>query len=175
MQTSDSIGKITPAFLKAQKAMEAAKKGESNPFFKSKYADLTAVLEACKQPLNENGISILQPHITEFNPITGEELHYIETILIHESGEYFSSKTKMEISKKNDPQQYGSSTSYARRYGLQSIISLPAEDDDGEKAMGRGNNLGSTSFSSTKTPANKPAGQKFRKKKSTTTEVEDEI
>lgn len=170
MQTSESIAKITPAFLKAQKAMEAAKKGESNPFFKSKYADLSAVLEACKGALNENGISILQPHVTEFNPVTGEELHYVETILVHESGEFYSSKTKLEIAKKNDPQSHGSSVSYARRYGLQSLISLPAEDDDAEKAMNRG---GSTSFSAKKT-ATKPAGQKFRKKKTTKVE-EDEI
>lgn len=173
MQTSESIAKITPAFLKAQKAMEAAKKGESNPFFKSKYADLSAVLEACKSALNENGISILQPHITEFNPVTGDEIHYVETVLVHESGEYYSSKTKLEVSKKNDPQSLGSSITYGRRYGLQSLISLPAEDDDGEKAMGRGGNSGSTSFS--KKAASKPAGQKFRKKKSTAVEVEDEI
>ena len=172
MKTSDSITEITPAFLKAQKAMEAAKKGEKNPFFKSSYADLSSVLQACKGPLNDNGISILQPHVTEFNPVNGEEIHYVETTLIHESGEYYSSRTKLEVAKKNDPQQLGSAITYARRYGLQSLISLPAEDDDGEKAMGRSGTSFSKKASTTKS---KPDGQKFRRKKATTTEVEDEI
>ncbi len=155
MKTSETISKITSAFLKAQKAMEGAKKGGSNPYFKSKYADLSSVLEACKSALNENGISILQPHTSTFNPVTGEEVHYVETLLVHESGEFFSSATKMEVAKKNDPQSLGSAISYARRYGLQSLISLPAEDDDGEAAMGRTK----TSFSSTK-PEVKPEEKK---------------
>jgi hypothetical protein len=170
MNTSTSIGKIAPAFLKAQMSMGAAKKGESNPYFKSKYADLSSVLEACKDALNANGISILQPHVTEFNPTTGDEVHFVETRLVHESGEFISSRTKIVVSKQNDPQSLGSSISYARRYGLQSLISLPAEDDDAEKAMGRG------SFAKKEAPqastATRPSGQKFRKKKE---EVSDEI
>lgn len=137
MQTSQSITKIASAFLKAQAEMGAAKKGESNPFFRSKYADLSSVLEACKNCLNDNGISILQPHVTDINTINGELVHYVETVLVHESGEFFSSRTKIEVSKKNDPQALGSAITYARRYGLMSMVSLPAEDDDGEGAMGR--------------------------------------
>jgi hypothetical protein len=164
MITSESVKSIAPAFLKAQEQMGAAKKGESNPFFKSKYADLSAVLEASKQALNENGISILQPHVTVFNPVTGEEVHFVETKLIHESGEFYSSRTKIVVAKDKDPQALGSAISYARRYGLQSLISLPAEDDDAENAMNRS----TTSFSkksSKVTPASKPSAQKFRKKK----------
>lgn len=164
MLTSDSIKNITPAFLKAQSQMSAAKKGESNPFYKSKYADLPAVLEASKEALNSNGISILQPHVTDFNPITGQELHFVETTLIHESGEFFTSRTKIAVAKENDPQALGSAISYARRYGLQSLISLPAEDDDGEKAMARSK--------PTSNPASRPSGQKFRKKKSEVNEDE---
>jgi hypothetical protein len=167
MKTSETIIKITPAFLKAQKDMEGAKKDAKNPFFKSSYADLSSVLEACKNALNSNGISILQPHTTEFNPVSGEEVHYVETILVHESGEYFSSKTKMEVSKKNDPQSLGSAISYARRYGLQSLISLPAEDDDGEKAMNRNK----TSFNKKETTEAKP--RKFARKKKVVEETDD--
>jgi hypothetical protein len=137
MITSESIKTITPAFLKAQKSMEAAKKGTKNTYFKSSYADLAGVLEACKNSLNENGISILQPHITEFNPVTGEAIHFVETVLLHESGEFYLSRTRLVTAKQNDPQALGSSISYGRRYGLQSLISLPAADDDGEAAMGR--------------------------------------
>jgi hypothetical protein len=130
MRTSDTIVKIAPALLKAQRKIGGAIKGASNPFFKSKYADLGAVMEACKEALNEEGILVLQPVISE------EGIDYVETVLVHESGEYISSRMKLIVSKP-DMQAYGSSISYARRYGLQSLMFIPAEDDDGEKAMAR--------------------------------------
>lgn len=126
MNKSDSIIKVTTAYLKAQKEIGAAVKDSSNPFFKSKYADLGSVMEACKKALNDNGISVLQP-------INGDE---VETILVHESGEWFSSSTKIVCKASNDPQAYGSAITYARRYGLQSMVFIPAEDDDGNKANG---------------------------------------
>lgn len=105
--------------------MGSAKKGASNPFFKSKYADLNSVLEAVKEALNSNGITILQPHFSN------ERGDFVSTVLLHESGEWISSETRLEVAKKNDPQALGSSITYARRYGLQSLVGLPAEDDDG--------------------------------------------
>jgi hypothetical protein len=131
MKSSASIAAIAPALLKAQKLMGAAKKGAANPFFKSKYADLGAVLEACKELLNENGITILQPHTST------DKGKFVVTTLLHESGEWIASETEIVYSKEGDPQAQGSAISYARRYGLQSLVSLPAEDDDGEKAMSR--------------------------------------
>jgi hypothetical protein len=134
MKSSGSIVKIASALLKAQKQMEGAKKGAINPFFRSKYADYGAVLEACKEHLNDNGITILQPHcLKEFG---GFAVGVVETILLHESGEYISSETEIKCLKPNDPQSLGSSITYARRYGLQSIVALPAEDDDGNKGSG---------------------------------------
>lgn len=135
MKTSESITKIAPALLAAQKEMEGAKKDSNNPFFKSKYADYNAVLEACKGPLNNNGISILQPHRIEITD--SATFMVVETILLHESGEFISGETKVEVAKANDPQALGSSQSYARRYGLQSIVSLPSEDDDGNAGSGK--------------------------------------
>lgn len=144
MNKSDSIIKITNAYLKAQKEIGAAVKDSNNSFFQSKYADLGAVMEACKKALNDNGISVLQPVNKDV----------VETILIHESGEWFSSETKIETKLTNttttdpktgatkytevlaDPQAYGSAITYARRYGLQSMVFIPAEDDDGNKASG---------------------------------------
>lgn len=120
-----------PALLKAQATMGAAKKGSANPFFRSKYASLNSVLEACKEALNSNGITILQPTVMQ------EGIYYVETILGHESGEWVSSQTMVVSAKPNDPQALGSAISYARRYGLQSLISLPAEDDDAESATDR--------------------------------------
>lgn len=136
MKASESIKTISQSLVKAQKEMSAAKKGSANPFFKSKYADYNSVLEACKDALNNQGIVILQPHKTI---VEGEsQIAFVETVLLHESGEFVSSETKIEVAKKNDPQALGSAISYARRYGLQSLVSLPtSDDDDGEKAMSR--------------------------------------
>lgn len=127
--------KIAPALLKAQREMEGAKKDSNNPFFKSKYSDFNSVLEACKGPLNDNGIVILQPHRVDVSA-SGTYM-VVETILLHESGEFISGETKVEVAKQNDPQALGSAQSYAKRYGLQSIVSLPSEDDDAQLAMGK--------------------------------------
>lgn len=131
MKRSESIVKIAPALLKAQKLMGGAKKDASNPYFKSKYADLGAVLEACKELLNENDVVILQPHFSD------EGKKFVETIFLHSSGEWVSSDTEIVVSKENDPQAQGSAITYARRYGLQSLISMPAEDDDGNAASNK--------------------------------------
>jgi hypothetical protein len=137
MKMSESLLKIAPALLKAQKEIEGAKKGANNPFFKSKYADFNAVLEACKGPLNDNGITILQPHrVLERE---GDVVGVVETVLLHETGEFISSETLIKCAKQNDPQALGSAITYAKRYGLQSLVVLPSEDDDGEKSMGRSN------------------------------------
>lgn len=128
MQTSTTIKEIAPALLKAQKSIGAASKDSVNPFFKSKYADLGAVMETCKGPLNENGIIVLQP-------VGSDDLGvYVETILLHESGEYISDRMRISVKAQNDPQAQGSAITYARRYGLQSMVFIPAEDDDAEKA-----------------------------------------
>lgn len=132
MKQSESIKNIAAALLAAQTKMGGASKGASNPFFKSKYADYGSVLEACKEPLNEAGVVILQPHFTD---ATGT---FVVTQLIHAaSGEWVSSQTQVIAAKQNDPQAFGGALTYSRRYGLQSLLSLPTEDDDGESAMAR--------------------------------------
>jgi hypothetical protein len=130
MKASTTITKIAPALLKAQRKIEAAVKDVANSYFKSKYADLNAVMASCKEHLNDNGIVVLQPVISE------GDADYVETILLHESGEYFSSRMKLILTKA-DMQAYGSAVSYARRYSLQSLVFIGAEDDDGEATMGR--------------------------------------
>ena len=128
MKTSESITKIASALLKAQMNMGNALKDSKNPFFKSKYADLNSVRESCMPSLNANGITALQPMVN----IEGK--NFINTILLHESGEYLSSLTEIIYSKQNDAQAQGSGITYARRYGLQSFVNIGAEDDDGNKA-----------------------------------------
>lgn len=128
MENSESIKEIAPALLKAQSEMGNAVKDSSNPFFKSKYADLNSVREACIPILNQNGISAFQPMVH----IEGK--NFIKTILLHKSGEFISGLTEIVYSKQNDAQAQGSGITYARRYGLQSLVNIGSEDDDGNKA-----------------------------------------
>ena len=128
MTKSDSIIKIAPALLKAQKEIGAATKGATNPFFHSTYADLGSVMEACKVKLNENGISVLQQVGSDETGV------FVETVLLHESGEYIADRMRISVKQANDPQAQGSAITYARRYGLQSMVFIPSEDDDAEKA-----------------------------------------
>ena len=128
MKTSDSIKNIAPALLLAQAEIGSAVKDSVNPFFKSKYADLGSVMEACKEALNKNGITVIQPVGSSEKGTT------VETVLLHESGEFISDTMEVSVKQGNDPQAQGSAITYARRYSLQSMMFIPAEDDDAEKA-----------------------------------------
>lgn len=119
---------IAQALLKAQSEMSNPVKGSNNPYFKSKYADLNAVREAVIPVLNQNGIVVLQPMVN----IDGR--NYIKTLFLHESGESLESLTEIIYAKTNDAQAQGSGITYARRYGLQSLACVGADDDDGNAA-----------------------------------------
>ena len=120
---------IATALLNAQEEMSNPKKGATNPFFKSKYADLNAIREAVIPTLNAHGISVLQPIVHL------EGKNFVKTILLHESGEFLESVTEIIYNKQNDAQAQGSGISYARRYALQSFVCVGADDDDGQKAV----------------------------------------
>ena len=128
MTKSEQINELATALAKAQGQMAGAKKESDNPFFKSKYADLAAVVEAIRGPFAEHGLSYVQlPTECE-----GEEVA-VETMLMHSSGQWITSRTVVPVTKK-DAQGYGSALTYARRYGLQAIAGVAAEDDDGNAA-----------------------------------------
>jgi hypothetical protein len=129
-EMSASITKLMPALIKAQSEMGAATRGADNPFYRSKYADLAEVIETCKDALNANGICFLQPILT------GTKGVCVKTMLIHVSGEYLSATVDFPVGKV-DSQEYGKAISYARRYSLQSLLSIPAEDDDGNTASNK--------------------------------------
>jgi hypothetical protein len=131
---SQSIGSIAKALIKAQTEMSTPKKSSNNPFFKSKYADLNEVREACLPAFNENGISVWQPTIT----IEGKP--FVKTMLLHDSGEWIAGFIEIICNKVNDAQSHGSGVTYARRYGLQSMANLGSEDDDGNAASKPQNN-----------------------------------
>ena len=126
---SEQISNIAAALLKAQRDIGHALKSAENPYFKSRYADLTVVIESVKTPLNENGITFLQA--VDSNE---EGVPVIDTILLHESGQYLSTRTPVFCNKPNDPQAFGSGVTYSKRYALQAILGLPTEDDDAESA-----------------------------------------
>jgi len=130
MEKSESISKIAPALVKAQSEMSNAVKDSKNPFFKSAYADLNSVREACIPALNANGITVLQPTIY----VDGKP--FVQTLLLHTSGEYIASVTEIISDKANNAQSHGSGVTYARRYGLQSMCNIGSEDDDGNAASG---------------------------------------
>ena len=127
MERSETIAKIAPALVKAQAAIRAAIKDSTNPHFRSKYADLGAVVEAVKPALLANDITYIQGVMDAENGVA------VETMLLHSSGEWISSTLRIPASKQ-DAQGYGSAITYGRRYGLQSMCGVPAEDDDGNAA-----------------------------------------
>lgn len=129
MKTSDNIQDIAKALVAAQKEIASAKKTATNPFFKSKYADLGEVIDAIKGPLNAHGIAFLQL-CDNGNGDT------VTTVLLHESGQFIATETKVHA-KADDPQAFGSGVTYAKRYALQAALGLPTEDDDGNAAAGR--------------------------------------
>lgn len=127
MNTSQTIEKIAPALHKAQIEMKGAVKDSTNPHFKSKYADLGSVIDAVKSALHKHGIVYVQGVEDADNGVA------IETRLIHTSGEWISSTLRIPATKQ-DAQGYGSAITYGRRYGLQAMCGVPAEDDDGNAA-----------------------------------------
>lgn len=127
-KTEPSHKSIAVALAAAQATMGKALKSASNPHFKSKYADLASVVDACMPSLNEHGIAVIQPTTDD------DSGRYVETILIHgESGEELRCRVPLIVSK-NDMQGYGSAVTYARRYGLMSMAGIAPEDDDGNAA-----------------------------------------
>jgi hypothetical protein len=131
MKTSESLKHFAPALRKAQSEMEAVKKDQSNPFFKSKYANIESIIDCVTPILGKNFLSFSQ------HPVSTERGVGVTTILMHDSGEWIQESYTLPIASPK-PQEGAAAITYARRYGLQSICGLRAyDDDDGEKAMGR--------------------------------------
>ena len=130
MKHSNELKQLAGALSKAQSEMSGAKKSAKNPFFKSNYANLEEVINCIKDPFANHGLSFLQ------FPVSSDGFAGVETTIMHESGEWVSNEFMLKCAK-NDPQGMGSAITYARRYGLQSAVGLPSEDDDGNAATKR--------------------------------------
>lgn len=126
IKTSDSIAKISAALIKAQQEIKVAVFDASNPHFKSRYASLGSVVEACKEALNKNKIVFMQgAHSDKDLP----KMVSVSTRLIHESGEYIEDTISVPYAQ-DTPQAYGSSLTYARRYGLSALLGIVSDEDD---------------------------------------------
>ena len=106
-------------------------KNAKNPFFKSSYADLAEVINISKPTLAKFGLSIIQMPYA-MNGHVG-----VETMIIHKTGEYISSRLNMPLGAKKDAQAVGSAITYARRYSLAAMAGIAQEDDDGNNASGK--------------------------------------
>jgi len=116
--------------LEVQKKIGAIGKDSTNPFFKSKYFDINKLLDVVKPVLSEQGLVLLQP-LTNIDGVPA-----IRTILIDvDTGDKIEDITP--LTQNPDPQKMGSAITYFRRYSLQSLLGLQAEDDDGNKASAK--------------------------------------
>jgi hypothetical protein len=134
MTQSEAINELATALAKAQGTMKPAEFNRINPHFKNKYADFLSCMNACRGPLSENGLAVIQ-----YCETTDGKLNLI-TMLAHTSGQWIKSEFPL-ISSKMDSQGIGSAMTYAKRYSLCGMVGIVAdeeEDDDGETAVGRG-------------------------------------
>src|SRR5689334_6923256 len=140
MSHSEHIADLAKALSKAQAKMAGARKEARNPHLHTRYADLASVWEACRGPLTENGLSVVQ---TLDDADCAENQICVVTTLLHESGQWIRSRLRMVASRVSrqgeqvDPQVIGSAITYARRYSLAAIVGVSPEDDDAETAMQR--------------------------------------
>lgn len=130
MRHSDQINEIALALSKAQATVKGAIKDSNNPFFKSQYADLQSVWDACRAALTANELAVVQSAGTD-GPMVR-----VSTMLVHSSGQWFADDLALKP-KDDGPQAMGACISYGRRYALAAFVGVYQTDDDAESAEGR--------------------------------------
>jgi hypothetical protein len=131
MQHSEQINELAAALAKAQGTMGGALKDSVNPFFKSRYADLESVWNACRRALAENGLSVVQSASATESGVA------VTTMMLHSSGQWMRDTLPLHP-KDLSPQGIGSAITYGRRYALAAMAGVYQTDDDAEAAHGRG-------------------------------------
>lgn len=127
---SEELKDLFTALAKAQAEMETAELSSSNPFFKTRYADLAAIVKASRPALTKHGLSIIQQIISHEDGQT-----MLHTMLCHTSGQWVESRVRI-VPPKNDVQSIGSYITYLRRYSIAAICGIvSSDDDDGEMAV----------------------------------------
>ena len=128
MNSSDSIKELATALAIVQGQLTFAKKDSKNPFFKSNYADLESVWDACRSLLSDNGLAVMQ--------FPGEYMDgnmSLNTVITHKSGEWMEQEMSLPVTKP-DAQGAGSAITYMRRYALAAVVGVVQADDDGNSA-----------------------------------------
>lgn len=148
---SETLSQLASALIGLQSELQFASKSCANPYFKSKYADLTEVWSVCAPLLSKYKLAVFQcmdvveacyeiKSLDKNDRLTGDykgsKQNALVTTLCHESGEWIKSIALINAVKP-DPQANGSAITYMRRYQLCSILGVIQEDDDGERAMNR--------------------------------------
>ena len=128
---SSDLKDLFTALAKAQAEMQTAELSSQNPYFKTRYADLAAIVKASRPALTQNGLALIQQIITHDDSHT-----YLYTMLCHNSGQWVESRVRI-VPPKNDAQSLGSYITYLRRYSIAAICGIVTsnEDDDAELAM----------------------------------------
>lgn len=126
MNKSESINELAVALAKAQGEIENADKNKVNPHLKSKYADLSEVLNTVRPVLSKFGLSVIQ------SPSFSSNIVSVETMLLHSSGQFISDSCSCPVAKQ-DAQGIGAAITYLRRYSLAAFVGISQEDDDGGK------------------------------------------
>ena len=134
MKTSPDIKDISSSLIKARASMTGAKRNSRNKFFDRTYSDLESVMTAISKPFADNNLGFVQG--AEAN---GDRVS-VSTRIIHTSGQWIESSTELPPFK-GDVQGWGSAFTYAKRYGLQSLVGIPSVDDDGHEAVKQSINL----------------------------------
>lgn len=142
MEMSASIVKVSEALVQAQTEMKNPYNSANNPFFKSKYAPLDAILALVRPILAKNNLLVLQNVGGDGNCVT------VTTTILHSSGEYLTSDGFILHPTKCDPQGLGSAATYGRRYSLTAMLGIAGDSDD---------DANSVSVTPTKASAPKPS------------------
>lgn len=125
---SEKIDLLASALCAFQGELQDVEKNAENPFFKSGYADLSAVWNTVRPLLLKHGLSVMQRGL-----VVQDQGTFLETVLMHKSGQWAAGSIPL-LTKDGTMQSMGSAISYARRYGLSAILGVTQADDDGELA-----------------------------------------
>jgi hypothetical protein len=151
MDQSENLNELATALINVQATEIFALTDKENPFFKSKYADLSSVWIAIREPLTSNNLCAIQTMDSE-----EDGTPVVVTTLAHKSGQWIRGRLAIKPDKPG-PQALGSAITYGRRYSLAAIIGVCPEDDDANSATKR-NGDGKTSLDKSSKPANKTDG-----------------
>lgn len=124
---------VYAALRKAQAEMGPLLKDATNPHYRSKYSTLATVIETIAEPLQNNGLVVIQT-----TRVREDKTPVLVTILAHESGDSIEGEYPLRAKDLDDPQKLGAAMTYARRYALMAMVGLAPEDDDGNLASGKG-------------------------------------